>query len=384
MALCVFIAFSIFAVVSPYLAVLLHQLGYRPGAVGLLLGIFELSGIAGPLFLGRSSDRIGKYRPNLLLASAFILAGLWPLVLVRSIPVAVLSLSVFAVGIKSLLPLLDAALTISIGSKGDYGRVRVLGSISFVLTALAIQYIPFLRPQGPTGIGLWILATTVLFVFSLFWMKEGKGDARPRRPRGEMGGAKASVFTEKAFVMGLILIAFTRLAMAPISSFFSLYVVDELHWNAIGLLWAISACSEIPFMFLSARLIRRFGSPRILAVAGVAIAVRLLVYAIFPSKMGAVTGQLLHSICFGLFHPAAVTFVATRIPPEQRGTGMTIYLSLGTGLPTFLGSALGGLIVELYGYRALFASYSLFALVAVSLYFFARSLLESPVRASRG
>jgi PPP family 3-phenylpropionic acid transporter len=47
---------------------------------------------------------------------------------------------------------------------------------------------------------------------------------------------------------------------------------------------------------------------------------------------------------------------------------MTIYLSLGTGLPTFLGNILGGFIVEYLGYRTLFASYAVFPVLAFGVY----------------
>jgi PPP family 3-phenylpropionic acid transporter len=134
-------------------------------------------------------------------------------------------------------------------------------------------------------------------------------------------------------------------------------------------------------MFLSARLIRRFGAPRLLAASVVAVATRLAIYAIFPNPAGAVVGQLLHSLCYGLFHPAAVAFVATSVPPDRRAVGMAMYLSLGVGLPTFLGSAAGGFIVEAAGYRVLFASYIIFAVASLAVYFAARKALERPSRA---
>jgi PPP family 3-phenylpropionic acid transporter len=174
------------------------------------------------------------------------------------------------------------------------------------------------------------------------------------------------------------MIGLGRLAMAPITSFFSLYVVEALHWNAVGLMWAISATSEIPFIFFSGPLIRRFGAPRLLAFSMVAISVRLALYALFPTPLGAVVGQTLHSLCFGLFHPAAVAFVATHVPPERRAVGMSLYLSLGVGLPTFLGSAVGGLVVDLGGYRLLFGSFITFALAGLALYGMIRHSLNAP------
>jgi PPP family 3-phenylpropionic acid transporter len=91
-------------------------------------------------------------------------------------------------------------------------------------------------------------------------------------------------------------------------------------------------------------------------------------------------GQLLHSIGYGFFHPAAIFFVARRVRRSHRTLGMSIYISLGTGLPAVLGSSLGGLIVESFGYRTLFLSYSFFALASALLCFvFYRTMTTSPL-----
>jgi PPP family 3-phenylpropionic acid transporter len=141
-------------------------------------------------------------------------------------------------------------------------------------------------------------------------------------------------------------------------------------------MWALSATAEIPFVYFSSRLIARFGAPRLLAVSTAAVFARLCVYALFPSPGGAVVGQLLHSLCYGVFHPAAVNFITTRVPPERRATGMAMYLSLGSGLPTFLGSSLGGFVLGSFGYRILFISFGIFAVAGVGLYFLSRKALK--------
>jgi PPP family 3-phenylpropionic acid transporter len=56
---------------------------------------------------------------------------------------------------------------------------------------------------------------------------------------------------------------------------------------------------------------------------------------------------------------------------------MTLYLSLGTGLPTFLGNILGGYIVEYLGYPVLYGSYTIFPVLAMGVYLIIR-------RGSRG
>lgn len=371
-------SFSIFAVTTPYLPVLIRESGYGPAVVGLLLGSFEIAGIAGPFLTGRVADRLGRFRPALGVSYVLLLLPLAPLLWVRHPAAALGSLIVFAIGLKSIIPLVDASATIALGKTGDYGRVRVVASISFVLVSLFLQYQRWMPPDAPFRIAFWIVVTTVVCICCLPLLPERERRVESSGPRHE--GATRRKFIDAPFAIGIALIALSRLAMAPIYSFFSLYVLEELRWDAVGTLWSLSAASEIPIMLLSARIITRFGAPAILGLSSLAIVVRLALYALLPTPVGVVVAQLLHSLCFGLFHIAGVGFISTRVPPERRATGMAIYLSLGYGLPTFLGSALGGLIVEVAGYRALYGGFTVFALGAVILYLITRKTLETPAR----
>jgi PPP family 3-phenylpropionic acid transporter len=165
------------------------------------------------------------------------------------------------------------------------------------------------------------------------------------------------------FIAGLISISLNRLAMTPINSFFSLFLIEYVQWDAVGLMWALATIAEIPFMFFSFRLIRRFGTMPILAFTGVMLALRLGIYAIFPFKTGIITAQLLHSFCYGLFHPATVAFISDCVPPEKRSFGMNLYMSLGGGIPTLIGNFIGGFIIDYSGYRQLFAFFTIFAVL---------------------
>lgn len=375
-------SFTILAVTSPYLPVLIRDLGYGPRMIGLFLGVFEVAGIAGPFLTGWIADRFGRFRPALAISYAFIFATLLPLVYIRHPAAVFFSLVVLAVGARSVVPLTDTAATIALGPKGNYGRVRSFGSLSFVLTALFFQYQPWLPLNKTPNIAFWAAATTAFACLFLPLLPDRDPRERKTVPSStgrEKAGARR--FADGPFIVGLTIIALSRLAMTPINSFFSLFLLEELKWDAVALMWALSAAAEIPFIYFSSRLIARFGASRLLAVSAAAVFVRLWVYALFPNPVGVVFAQLLHSFCYGLFHPAAVNFIATRVPPDRRATGMAMYLSLGSGLPNFLGSALGGFVIAAFGYRALFISFGVFAVASVGLYFSSRKALEAPTPA---
>ncbi|MDR1506495.1 MAG: MFS transporter, partial [Treponema sp.] len=353
--------FFLYGIIPPYLSILVSGLGYNTSLVGILLAISEGAGICGPFLFGHAADKSGKYKGGMILAYALTAAGAVPLALLVHPVLSALFIALLALGYRSALPLMESLATLSIGGKGSYGKIRMTGSISFISFLLFLQWVPVLRPDTPVNISLWIVITAALAVFTVLFLPSRLTSAGPRQ--GKTPEEKAPAYRRReiwtpAFILGFAMIFLSRLAMTPINSFLSLYLVNYLRWDAVALMWALASVGEIPFMYASSRLIRRFGVMPILALTTAAVGVRLLLYVLFPTKAGVIAAQLLHTLCYGLFHPAAVSFIADRVPPQHRAYGMTLYLSLGLGLPTFIGSFIGGFIVDHGGYPLLFGSFS--------------------------
>jgi PPP family 3-phenylpropionic acid transporter len=372
-----FLFFAIYGI-TPYLQVILRRLGYSPAAVGLFLGIFELVGIAGPIILARKADALGRFRPFLIGSGLAIILGMGLLVSMPHAIAAVIGLSLASLGIKTPVPVLDTALLRAIendqqeGRKApSYGLMRGIGSIGFVIVTLTVQFAPGFETSSPLVMAGVMALLSCVFLLGLKSLPETQERAVKKVKQKVNFG-----WIDSSFLLGLAVIMLGRIAMAPVNSFFSLYLVESLEWQAIGAMSALGALVEIPMMILAWRFMSKKSPMQAISLASGAIVLRLLIYALIPTKAGAISGQLLHSLCFGLFQPASVAFVNLKTPPSERTTGMAILLGIGMGLPAFIGSALGGLVVEWAGYRWLFASFSVFALGSLALYFSKRKILN--------
>jgi PPP family 3-phenylpropionic acid transporter len=363
--------FSIWGISGPYLQIILRRLGYSPSMIGWFLGFAELVGIAAPIFIARIADHSGKSRPSLFYSGIGILTGAIFLVLLKRPVITLLSIVTLSLGLKTPIPVLDASIFKTIekqkssgGKALNYGTMRALGSLGFVIVTVMVQLIPGFDVKPPEIMVLALCGITILYILSLVLMPDtGKQDEKPKPQAFSFG------WVDSTFAIGLVVIALGRLAMSSVNSFLSLYLTEDLGWNSIGAMYALAAAVEIPMMLFSWKIMRRVSPMGIVALGSAAIILRLLIYAIFPTKLGVITGQLLHSLCYGLLLPATVAFVNLKTPPAHRTTGMALLLSVGTGLPIFVGSAIGGLVVEAFGYRWLFASFTLFAAASLALYF---------------
>jgi PPP family 3-phenylpropionic acid transporter len=360
--------FIAFAVVTPYLSIMVRDLGYSPLWVGILLGVFEGSAIAGPFFFGFWADRIRNFRPAIIVSC--ILPALAAIPLVRWIHpvVSAVLLAVLAFGFRSTSSLLDAITTIQIGKSGDYGKIRAWGSMSFIVFSLFLQWTPFLKPDSAGNIAFWTVVTSLAIIIPTLILPRSSLTS-PEQHAIENDNDKKVPLLSVYFIGGFAIIFICRFAMSSVYTYLPLYLTETLQWNSVGLMFALSSASEVPFMFLSVALLRRFGALPLLAVSAGGIALRLLLWAVFPYKAVIIGAQLLHSLCFGIYHPAAVQFISSVFPARKRGIGMPVYLALGSGLPALIGNMTGGVIVQGIGYRPLFAIYSGTAAAAVLIYF---------------
>lgn len=375
-----FFVYSIYAIVNPFLQVMLRNMGYSYEMVGVLLSLYEIAGIVGPLLIARQVDTRGTMKGTVLFSTALSSFGMILLMLSSSLWMTIAGLVLVAFFLRSLMPVLDTYTNnLFNGDSQKYTLIRSFGTVGFVFFSLIFAATKRPDLTNNVSIGSYaLIISSIFFALVLGWKRE------PRKSKIQVldGVQESGLWYDRAFVVGIFIIALNRISMSSVSSFFSLYLVEELQINAISLMNALAAGSEFGAMIIAGILIQRKKAlpVHLFIASGLAMMARLVIYAMFPSITGVLAAQLLHSIGYGFFHPAAIYFVARRVKRSHRTLGMSIYISLGTGLPAVLGSSLGGLVVESYGYKTLFLSYSVFALAsAVLCLVFYRTMITPPL-----
>ena len=380
-----FLLFVSFGILTPYLQLYLKARGFSPSRIGLLLGIFELAGIAGPILVSRLADSRTAYRALLAGSVAVAMVAFVPLQLTTLLPVSAFLVAVMGFSYRAAVPLLDSTVSRTLRDPGrQYGRFRVAGSIGFISVSLVLQFGGIVSGDSSLSILVAFCAAAMLAVGAVALLPAVKKNA-PRRH----AAAHSRAFDARFWiVIGAIFLG--RFGMGAYYSFFSLYLRDTFAgspaaggFSAVSMMWAIGALAEIAPIWFSGRLIGRWGLRAVFIVSLAAITVRMGLFVLAPSLIVISFAQLLHAFTFGSFHTAAVSYVNAKIPSERRGLGMAIYSALGVGLASFLASVAGGYILEAHGYTALFLSYAAVPLAGVLiLAVFGRTLLPRvPARA---
>jgi PPP family 3-phenylpropionic acid transporter len=358
-----FLLFAMIAAAGPYFQLLLRARGFDKAQIGLLLGLAAGAGLLGPLLAGHLADRLGKRR-TVLTICLVAYAGLFvPIAMTSSFAVAVVLVLGIGLVARTSVPLTDAMAASELANPAEqYGPTRVWGSIGYVAALVVIAAFSLVDEDSSASIMRAVLATVGLAIISSQLLPDRhRPDHVSAIPKGTPAGFDA------VFWLFVAAAACHRFAMTSHYSFFVLFLRESMGMEKAAWTWAIGATVEIPLMFFSGVLIKRFGIVRILMLAMLLVSVRLLVYSAAGTVGPVLAVQLVHGLTFATYHAATIEFVRRKIAAPRRAWAMALYMSLGGALPGLVASSLGGYISDRFGYATMYLSYAFVPLIGVGL-----------------
>lgn len=373
-----FLFFAAAAAVSPFLTLYYQSLGLTGTQIGLLMGVLPLiSMISGAVWSG-VADATGRHRAVLLLA----IGGAWLAVvgliradgLVSLLP-AILLQTTFAAPVG---PLMDSSIVVLLGDRqAEYGRVRLWGSVGWGVSALFLG--PLLERAGLVyAFYVYLVIMAIVFFFS-FGMPLGAAQRQmPFRAglRVLLGNSRFLILLLTAIVYGM--------SLSMILSYLFLHMRDMGAGESLmGLSLTVAIITEAPFLFLSGRLLGRFGPSHLIAVALALMALRAFGYAWMPAPWWVLVFHLLNGPTYALFLAAGVAEAANVAPPGLGATAQGAFSSALMGLGMALGNLGGGIMYDRFGapaqYRAV--GWLLLGTLCVHLVLHYRGRRTSPVAA---
>lgn len=371
-ALNYFCLFSVFGVVTPYLQALLDSRGFSKSEIGFIQATFETVGLVSPILWGWMSDH-SRHRDRILKgviamsAVSFVFFGA-----TRSFPVAMMIAVAFGCFYRPVIPLTDGFVMRYISEHGgDYGRPRTAGSIAFIIIVASLEFLGVADEHaGP------ILILAAMAIFSLVHVLSVSELPLTDRELAERANGKRerrafdwSILRSRRFVIFCIVAFLGRFGMAGYYGFFTLFAREELGFERAGLLWIFGPLSEIPVIFFSGAIIRRIGARNLFGLGVLGAALRLTGYALVPSVILVLPLQLLHSLTFGAYHTASIHYVNRIVPADMKQSAMAIFAVISLGVASVAGHALGGVIIDAWGYRVMYGIYGATAAIATVMVF---------------
>ncbi len=351
----------------PYFAVWLDWRGLRTDEIAVLLSAPLFTRVVFIPIVSFIADRVGDRRLILIVLSWGALAAFLLLWVAQGFWQMFLVMLLLAANWNSVMPLTETvAMTGVRAGVLDYGRVRLWGSLSFIVAALGAGLI--VGELGPQAVLPLLMTGGVLTMIGAHLLPRDRDLTRGR------GQAAPAVFRPLrladafALIRSPLFLLFLAGSSLIYASHMLIYTFGSLHWQsqgfpsgAIGGLWSVGVVAEVVLFAASASILARYSATRMLVVAGVAATLRWGLMAIDPPLWATAILQNLHALSFGAGHLAAMHFVMRAVPEDRAATAQGLYAAVVVGM-------LGGLVTLASGplYRALAGeAYGVMALVAL-------------------
>jgi MFS transporter, PPP family, 3-phenylpropionic acid transporter len=358
-------SFAALGAYAPFFPGWLEARGVQGIAMGAVSALLPAMGVLGPPAVGMIADALGVRGSLLRIAgvgSGLTMAALG-LLGARGVPLSFglvfIVVFAFAAFRSPMVLLADVIAMERVSAAGTtYGKVRLWGSIGFLVAAFGLGHV--LDPSAPAPLPFAIAALLGLASVAA-WTLPKKPDGA-RLPVVREAGALAR---SRSFGLFLVASFLANLAHASHDLCLSLHLRDRGASAAVaGGAWAAGVLVEVALMISSERLITRFRAPRLVVFAIAGGAIRWALLASVGSLPVLLALQPLHAISFALWWVTSLAYIRDRAPPHALATAQGLF-SAATALGSVVGMLAWGALYRRAGGSAVFASASIVGIVGV-------------------
>ncbi len=352
---------------SPYFAPYLETRGLSAWQISVVMSLWYATRVLAPSVWGSATARAARPIHWLRGGAAATLGCFALFLLPLEFAGLVLVMLAYASFYNAIMPQFEALTLARLGARRSaYGRIRVWGSVGFVLANLGFGWL--LQRLGYAWLAATLLPVFVLLVAAA-WINE---DPPTQAAEPIAGGFREQVLPRLG-ERPLWIFLLTALAMQLSHGAF--YVFLSLHLDrhgysaqAIGMMWAIGVVAEIGMFLVVPRLQAQF-SPRLMMAACFAVgSLRWLITALMPeSPLAMGLAQLGHAFTFAAFHSASMQAINQFFPGRSGVHGQGLLYGFSSGLGGVLGALLAGGLWELGDGRASFLGSAAISVVGMLL-----------------
>ncbi len=358
-----FLYFGVLGIFLPYFNLYCYHIGFSGFQIGVLSALRSITLAMFPLFWGAMADRFQIRRPIYIFCS-FISTAVWALFLITTEFWPMLTITVFyGIFYAPIISFLEAVTMDVLGrEKKNYGRIRVWGSVSFIIIVLILGRIIDLLAINI--ILVLILAGSLLLAVISVRIPgiQTHNDRRLASPStGSLLRMPVVVFLGCAFLM--------LVSHGAYYGFFSIHL-DNLGYGStfIGVAWALASIAEILVMIQSKRIFSRFSLENVLFFSFLAATLRWMILFRAQSPVVILTSQILHAITYGTFHMASILYMDHLTPDRDKTLGQAVNNATTYGFGLMVGFFMNGYLYEIAGSFDLFLASALIALAGGLLF----------------
>lgn len=335
--------FSYFAVVgafSPYWSLYLQALNFSAQQIGVLSAVPLLTKLLAPNLWSWFADATGQRLTVIRYGSFGACLFFVGLLFLYDYSSLIVLLALYSIFWNAVLPQFEAITLTYLRDKAhEYSKIRVWGSIGFIVTVLLLGvFFEYFSIQWlPHFILLFLIG---IFIFACLLPPEDR-QLEPSRMADFL-----KIMMGKYVLIFYFVLFLLQFSHGVYYVFYSIYLESYGYSKTlIGVLWTIGVVSEIYIFIKMPEIFSRFSRFQLLSWSLFLTALRWCLMALFASSAPIIVfAQLLHAFSFGVMHAVAIDFIKTTFGESSHGQAQAFYAAVTFGGGASLGAFVSGLL----------------------------------------
>lgn len=326
----------------PLLPIYLAEVGLAASDFAMIVAVQAATAMAIGQVIGYLADTRMRRTRLLLWMMLFgsLTMALFPL-LPPTRPAMILGMVVIALFVSQRIMIFNALLLDSRRGEELYGKIRLVGSISFALTAIGVGILADMPVFGAAIMWPVLVAIDLFFAISLIRTRDEPPKRRTSPGEASIGFLEAQkiLLSNRLLVRFLFFVFLVQFAATP-GHLLQVNLMRELGASAkiaTGAL-ALAAFVEVIVFYYGAQIIRRFHLMLLFLLVPLALAVRWSLVALAPGVGVVLASNLLHVVTFGLLYLCSIIFLNREVPRRLKSSGQTMFGLVFAHLAMLLGN----------------------------------------------
>ncbi len=345
-----FFYFAIIGIYVIFMPKVLQGLGFSGVDIGVVFATAPLVRFATPFAFIKGLKLTPKiFNFSLLL---LVLSSALFFVAVRNLYALIFVNILLGMGLSLALPFVEV-IALEIITKEHYGKVRLYGSIGFIIVALLL--VRFLK-GADIAISFLVVVCVLTAVFGYFI---ALGHTTGSTQNNQIQKSGFDIKKHRNLWIGLVLM---QISFGPFYNFFTIYeTAHKISLHMSVYLWSFGVIAEIVMLMFQGRLLRH-NLLFIIKITVLSAVVRWLLLFLYPYSLAvSFFTQSLHALSFALFHTAVISYLFVLY--KNKHLAQQFYLGMTYGLGGFIGALYSGYMYEYFS-KYLFLSASVIAFAA--------------------
>lgn len=345
-----------------FITLFLDNRGLSYTQIGMTAAAAALVSVILQLLISDFSDRHNLIPLKRIIAVILIIGIIMSaslMLLPSSVAFVMIAMVISTAGMRSISSLLNA-LVMQLKNAGipiSFGIPRGVGSLAFAVSAWLLGYL--IDKSSPEIIlPAHIIFGTLAMVSVLLMPRpdripSGLQYATPAADAGNMRSITTMIRTNPTLLF-LMLAMIATFSGQNITFIFLIKIIQNTGGTSadLGTALMIQSGVELPAMFLSVWLLKKFGSKKLLILSFTAFFLKLLAISLAPTTQYVFLAMLIGMFGLGIFIFASVYFVNEIVRESEKVRGQALG-GIIDGISSVLGSLMGGWVIDNWGLQTL-------------------------------